>query len=178
MRCTSSKDVSNENVTLKYAVSRLWPQFEKHQVIALIRQGHFMVNGKVSKNAGKRNVTSACKIARANANDTEVPEPEGGGVAIPEPMVIAFHKPVGCTCSRSREREKPDAQTVFEVLNHPNVKNLMNVGRLDKDTSGLLLFTTEGRWIPFLTSPHANVSKTYHCTLRDGVQAVDIQAMR
>jgi 16S rRNA pseudouridine516 synthase len=95
---------------------------------------------------------------------------------IPNPVFIAWHKPLGCTSSRIRDKDSPDVPTVFEVLDLPDMKNFYLIGRLDKDTSGLLLFTTEGRWIPHLISPHSNISKMYQCTLRDDISYLDIQA--
>ena len=72
---------------------------------------------------------------------------------------LMLHKPSGYVTST-----KDDAPTVMELL--PNeFKNLFPVGRLDKDTEGLLLFTNDGMLIHYLTSPKKQVTKTYYVEL-------------
>ena len=62
---------------------------------------------------------------------------EVGGKA--SPVLLLFHKPVGYVCSTKRQG---DAPTVMDLLSYPT--RVFPVGRLDKDSEGLLLFTNEG----------------------------------
>jgi 16S rRNA pseudouridine516 synthase len=76
-----------------------------------------------------------------------------------------LHKPVGYTCSRS------DAGAlVYELLPERFGRRnpiLSSVGRLDKDTSGLLLFTDDGQALHRLTSPKTKLDKVYEVTLAE-----------
>lgn len=56
--------------------------------------------------------------------------------------------------------------------------NLFPVGRLDKDTQGLLLITNDGKWAHNLTSPHKRVPKTYWARIRGRVDEEDITLFR
>jgi 23S rRNA pseudouridine2605 synthase len=78
-----------------------------------------------------------------------------------EPIVIALHKPVGCVTTRSDPQGRG---TVYDLL--PKVDRFVfPVGRLDKDTSGLLIFTDDHRLGEALTNPDSHVPKTYEVTV-------------
>lgn len=83
----------------------------------------------------------------------------------PEGSVILFHKPVGYVCS-TRDR----SPTVYELLpaRFPHRSPVMaTVGRLDADTSGLLLLTDDGALNHRVTSPRSHLPKTYRATLAE-----------
>lgn len=74
-----------------------------------------------------------------------------------------LNKPSGYITSTS----DPLNQTVMELFNNLPpilVQNLFPIGRLDKDTTGLLIITNDGAFAHFLTSPNHHVSKTYVVT--------------
>ncbi|MBV1707766.1 MAG: rRNA pseudouridine synthase [Hyphomicrobiales bacterium] len=78
-------------------------------------------------------------------------------------MVVMLHKPVGVTCSH-----KEAGPLVFSLLPERWRRRdpaLSSVGRLDKDTSGLLLLTDDGALLHRMISPRAGLGKTYHVTL-------------
>lgn len=81
----------------------------------------------------------------------------------PETLFILLNKPVGYVCSH---REQGDL--VYDLLperwNHRNPQ-LATVGRLDKETSGLLLLTDDGQLLHRLTSPKHHVPRVYLATL-------------
>ena len=81
----------------------------------------------------------------------------------PPGLVLMMHKPVGYTCSR-----KDPGRVVFDLL-PPRYRmrdpSLSTVGRLDRDTSGLLLFTDDGALLHRIISPRAQVSKLYEAEL-------------
>ena len=86
----------------------------------------------------------------------------------PPGMVLMMHKPVGYTCSR-----KDPGRVVFDLL-PPRYRMrdpaLSTVGRLDRDTSGLLLFTDDGALLHRIISPRANVTKVYAAELADDLR--------
>ena len=82
----------------------------------------------------------------------------------PQGMVILMHKPVGVVCSH----DDGEGKLVYDLLPHRwrlRSPKLSTVGRLDKETSGLLLITDDGKLIHALTSPRKKVAKRYEATL-------------
>lgn len=100
-------------------------------------------------------------------------------------IVLMLHKPAGCVTA-ARDDRYP---TVMEHL-PPQYRGLMPIGRLDKDTEGLLLFTNDGDLAHRLLSPKHRIEKTYYaehagmagesdvavfregCVLRDGTKCL------
>ncbi len=78
-------------------------------------------------------------------------------------MVIMLHKPLGATCSH-----KESGTLVYDYLPnrwmHRDPK-ISSIGRLDKETSGLLLLTDDGALLHKVISPKQHVPKRYHVTL-------------
>ncbi|MBB5016358.1 pseudouridine synthase [Rehaibacterium terrae] len=78
-------------------------------------------------------------------------------------VTIALHKPVGVTCST-----RDQGRLVYDLL-PPRFRLrrpvLSTVGRLDRDTSGLLLLTDDGQLLHRIISPRAQVAKVYEATL-------------
>lgn len=68
-----------------------------------------------------------------------------------------FNKPYGCVCAR-RDDLYPTVMDYFKELNNPN---LSNVGRLDRETEGLLLITDDGKWNQLMTHPSNEKKKLY-----------------
>ncbi|QRP62531.1 pseudouridine synthase [Rhodanobacter sp. FDAARGOS 1247] len=81
----------------------------------------------------------------------------------PPGLVLMLNKPLGVTCSR-----KDPGRVVYDLLPpRYSVRSpaLSSVGRLDRDTSGLLLFTDDGALLHRIISPKAQVTKVYEATL-------------
>ncbi|GAB2585503.1 rRNA pseudouridine synthase [Dyella jejuensis] len=81
----------------------------------------------------------------------------------PAGLVLMMHKPLGVTCSR-----KDPGRVVYDLLPpryRARTPALSTVGRLDRDTSGLLLFTDDGALLHRIISPRANIAKVYEATL-------------
>ena len=74
---------------------------------------------------------------------------------------IELHKPVGYVCSR---REQGDTPTIYSLL-PPELHQLKPVGRLDKDSSGILLLTDDGDFAHQMTHPKFYKTKQYEVTL-------------
>ena len=90
-------------------------------------------------------------------------------------IYIMMNKPCGYVCSAVSDSH----QTVYELLPGPlrslaqnakRGKRLHTVGRLDCNTSGLLLFTTDGDFSNYLTRPYNHIPKTYEATLKTPVE--------
>jgi len=90
----------------------------------------------------------------------------GSVVREPQPVYLMLHKPVGYVCA-TNDSQHP---TVLDLLGderfHPTAP-LQIVGRLDLDTSGLVLLTTDGRWNHRITAPGSGCSKTYRVRLAE-----------
>jgi 16S rRNA pseudouridine516 synthase len=71
---------------------------------------------------------------------------------------LIFHKPAGYACSHDSE----DAPLIYELIpaayRHPNMQT---VGRLDRDTTGLIILTIDGQWAQRIVSPRKRCWKTY-----------------
>lgn len=89
---------------------------------------------------------------------------DGAPVEFPAGMLIAFHKPAGVACSHSPE----ESPLIYDLLPPRWLLRLpppQTVGRLDRETSGLILFTDDGALLHRLTSPRHEVVKTYEAVL-------------
>lgn len=78
-----------------------------------------------------------------------------------EYLYLAFNKPVGYVCSR---RAQGDTPTLYEIL-PKEYQKLKTVGRLDKDSSGLILLTNDGDFAYQMTHPKFHKEKIYEVTL-------------
>lgn len=87
---------------------------------------------------------------------------------------IVMHKPAGHECS-----QKPSAwPSVYSLLPAPlRTRGVQCVGRLDQDTTGLLLLTDDGALIHRLTSPRHHVPKVYEVTTADPVTPAQVQQL-
>ena len=119
------------------------------EVVAAIRRGYVIVDGSVVRSESTKVVPDPTRVLfnREPIDD-------------PSTIVIALHKPVGSTCSHD-DREAP---LVYDLLpprwqlRNPRVEA---VGRLDRDTSGLLLLTDDHQLLHRLSSPKHHVAKRY-----------------
>jgi len=90
-------------------------------------------------------------------------EIDGEPLDPPQGIVILLHKPLGMTCSH-----KEDGALVYDLLPERWRRRepaISTVGRLDKDTSGLLLMTDDGALLHRIISPKAQIAKRYRATL-------------
>lgn len=81
------------------------------------------------------------------------------------PRYFMLNKPQGYVCST----EDPDHPTVLYFLDVPVAHRLHAAGRLDIDTTGLVLMTDDGQWSHRITSPRHHCEKTYLVTLESPV---------
>jgi len=82
----------------------------------------------------------------------------------PDGLLLALHKPPGLVCSHD-EREGPNVYSLLPPRWRRRNPPVTSIGRLDKDTSGLLLLTDLSALVHRLTSPKHKVPKVYRATL-------------
>jgi 16S rRNA pseudouridine516 synthase len=87
---------------------------------------------------------------------------------------LVLHKPAGYECSK-KPKHHPSA---YSLLPTPlRVRDVQAVGRLDEDTTGLLLFSDDGQFIHRVTSPKHKAAKIYRATLKHAGTAQQIEAL-
>ncbi|WP_372663840.1 pseudouridine synthase [Cohnella sp.] len=125
----------------------------------LIRQGAVTVNGKQVKDHG----------LQINPNQDEVVL-DGETIQYRDTVYILLHKPAGVVSATEDNRDR----TVIDLLD-PDLTVLapFPVGRLDKDTEGLLLITNDGKLSHELLSPRKHVPKTYRALVAGTVGPED-----
>lgn len=130
----------------------------RSQAGKLIRQGEVSVNGVICKQPAQQ----------LQATDQVMLDDER--LELTGPRYIMLHKPAGYVCST----DDPDHNTVFMLLDEPALDKLHTVGRLDLDTTGLLLITDDGQWSHKISSPRHHCAKTYRAWLADPVEPTAI----
>lgn len=122
-----------------------------------IAQNRVKINGKLP-------------IAGQQVSSTDVVELDSQALAAkPKNLTIILHKPVDFVCSRDGQGSK----TIYELL-PPEYQTLNPVGRLDKDSSGLLLLTNDGELHNKLAHPSYAKEKVYHIALHKPLLDADL----
>jgi len=97
---------------------------------------------------------------------------EGNELDHPDGLTIIYHKPLGTVCSRKENGRLIYADFPARWIDRK--PPLSSVGRLDKDTSGLLIITDDGQLNHQLTSPKRHISKTYAVTLHQPLDGSEV----
>jgi 23S rRNA pseudouridine2605 synthase len=95
---------------------------------------------------------------------------DGKSAAKEESRYIMFNKPAGCVTTRKDERSR---QTVYDVLGDVGGR-VFAVGRLDKETEGLLIFTNDTAFGDFLADPANKIPRTYIATVDGPLSETDM----
>ena len=99
---------------------------------------------------------------------------KGMEVGYQKHVYILLNKPAGVVSATEDNRD----QTVIDLLDHPRKHQLFPVGRLDKDTEGLLLLTDDGELSHQLLSPKKHVQKTYYAKIDGKVTQEDVKRFK
>ena len=132
----------------------------------------------------RREVAQWLKRGRVTRNGSPIKSPsekvepeevliDGEPVEFPHGIYVALNKPLGCTCSHKEEGELVYDLLPPQWLSRNPVVN--TVGRLDKETSGLLLLTDDGAFEHAQTSPKRHVPKVYSFTTSAPIPASAVQ---
>ena len=131
----------NKYIATNFGISR-------READILIQQEKAKINGKVA-GLGQR------------VEDGDIVTIEGRNVIPKELTYIALNKPVGYVCSKKRQGSTP---TIYELL-PKELQELKSVGRLDKDSSGLILLTNDGDFAFQMTHPRFYKTKKYNVAI-------------
>lgn len=127
----------------------------------LIAAGRVTVNGEVAQLG-----------ARIDSNaDTVTVDGSAVATTLPSAVTLALHKPIGVVTTM---HDPQGRRTVRDLL--PDIAGLVPVGRLDADSRGLLLLTTDGELAHRIAHPRHGIHKTYRVTLAE--PATDEQLRR
>lgn len=134
----------------------------RSQVKTILKSGRVTVDGKPEKDSGRKidpEYNTVCL--------------DGEKLGAAGTVVVLLNKPAGYVTATEDKTEK----TVMELL-PPEYKHLdlKPVGRLDKATEGLLLFTNDGELLHRLISPKKQVQKVYYACHEGTAQEMDVRA--
>jgi len=133
----------------------------RSQVKAIIKSGRVTVDGIPERDNGRKVDPAAQKICC-----------DGRVLGGKRRLVVMLHKPAGFVTAT----EDPRDRTVMELLPAQHRKDLKPVGRLDKATEGLLLFTNDGDLLHRLISPKKEVPKVYYARHEGQANEADVEA--
>lgn len=133
----------------------------RSEIKTWIRKGRVTLNGEIC-------TKPECKV---NTSSDEVLFDEAK-VGYVDYCYIMLHKPVGVVSAT----QDNVSETVLDLITDKQRKDLFPVGRLDKDTEGLLLITNDGELAHRLLSPKKHVDKVYYAKVAGRVSEEDVRA--
>jgi 23S rRNA pseudouridine2605 synthase len=142
--------IDSKNITKKVGLARALSKLgfcSRTQGFALVREGQVRLNGAVARNPETP--------VRMGVDRIEV---QGRKVAAAEKVYVMLNKPRGIVTTADDEKGR---QTVYSLL-PGDWKWIAPVGRLDKASEGLLLFSNDSEWAARVTEPRTHLDKVYH----------------
>jgi 16S rRNA pseudouridine516 synthase len=139
----------------------------RKDVQALVKSGRVVLDGVPVKDSDTHVPVSPALSQRMRIAGAALDPPPG--------LVLMMHKPLGVTCSH-----KETGPLVYELL-PPRWRDrkpaISTIGRLDKETSGLLLLTDDGALLHRVIAPKSNVAKRYCVTLARALRGDEAAAL-
>lgn len=135
----------------------------RRQAEAMIREGRVTINGERVTRMGARVVPG-----------TDVVSLDGRVVEPAPRRWIVLHKPVGVLCTA---RDPGGGETVYDLL-PPWAAGLRYVGRLDRDTSGLLLMTNDGDLAAAMAHPSGGIEREYRARIANRLDARALRRLK
>lgn len=142
----------------------------RRSIEEMIRAGRITLNGEAALLGSRVQATDAVTL-----DGRGVDLRAAFAVTPAAAAVLGYHKPVGEVTTRSDPQGRP---TVFRHLPPPPGGRWIVVGRLDVNTSGLLLFTTDGDLAHRLMHPSSEVEREYLVRVRDLPTAATLEQLR
>lgn len=136
----------------------------RSQGFALIKAGQVTLNGRIC-----RDPEQPVRLGQ------DVIQVAGDAVAAAERVYVMLNKPRGLVTTASDEEGRA---TVYECFHEGGLPHVSPVGRLDKASEGLLLFTNDNTWANGITDPETHVEKTYHVQVASLVDEDLLQRLR
>lgn len=134
----------------------------RSQVKQLVKQGKIKVNGRIASTFDEK----------IDENYDTI-EYMGNRLLYKKYRYFVFNKPAGCVTATTDKNTK----TVMDFFPKELQSNFFPVGRLDKDTEGLLLITNDGDAAHYLISPKNHVDKTYIVDIKHSLSDEDIDKL-
>ena len=134
----------------------------RREVKELVRQGRILVDGKVANAADMKVDPASSEILI-----------DGENIGYEKFTYIMLHKPAGVLSAVEDRKQKTVIDLLPEELQR---RGLSPVGRLDKDTEGLLLLTNDGELTHKLLSPKYHVDKVYYARVEGRLEQKDCEA--
>lgn len=127
----------------------------RREIAALVARRQVVLDGAVLKDAGARLAIGSDLAQRMTV--------AGAPLDPPAPLTLVMHKPLGVVCSH-----RESGRSVYELLParwRARMPALSTIGRLDKETTGLLLITDDGGFLHRVIAPRSRLAKRYLATL-------------
>ncbi|KZN58325.1 16S rRNA pseudouridylate synthase [Pseudoalteromonas luteoviolacea CPMOR-1] len=137
-------------------------ELPRSKVKILIKKGEVTINGVVTKKSD----------TQINAEDHI--EVSGNKLKYLGKRYFMLNKPQGYVCANHDELHP----TVFDLIDEPNLKDFHVAGRLDIDTTGLVLITNDGDWSHQITSPKKAKFKTYRVETKEIITEDCLEQLR
>jgi 23S rRNA pseudouridine2605 synthase len=139
----------------------------RRAVEELIRQGRVRVNGETLSDLGRR-----------IGPDVDEVQVDGRIVELHPPQsLLLFHKPLGVVCSMRQQDSRPCLSNVLDPALWEG-RRLFHVGRLDSDSSGLLLLSDDGDLAQALERPSGEIWKRYRVRVDRALSPESLQKLR
>jgi 16S rRNA pseudouridine516 synthase len=134
----------------------------RKNVRALLAQGRVTVDGALARDADQ--VIGKFHHVQVNGISTQNQQP----------CYLMLHKPKGVVCATKDTRHR----TVIDLLSFPDKEQLHIVGRLDYDSTGLVLLTNDGQWSRKLSAPESKLFKHYRVSTEQVITPEYVEAFR
>lgn len=137
--------------------------FSRRRAEMLMQEGRIRINGELATEMGVR-------------VDPNVDVVSVDGKVVPlktSALYVMLHKPKGVVSTMSDEQGRPDLSAYVKQIG----ERVVNVGRLDADTTGLLLMTNDGDLVHRLSHPSFEISKVYTATVTGAVDSATIKKL-
>lgn len=132
----------------------------RRKAVDLIKGQQVTVNGRITD------------LPETKVTHEDVVRVRGTVVTFQEPIYLLMNKPQGVITSVADDQGRMTVMHLFGTRVHERV---YPVGRLDKDTTGVLLFTNDGQWAQKLAHPRYGTEKIYHAELHRPLDMIDLQ---